>query len=440
MTYSQAIGYLFSQLPMYQRIGPAAYKANLDNTLALSAHLNQPERRFPSIHIAGTNGKGSVAHMLASVLGEHGLKTGLATSPHLKDFRERIRINGQMIPKRAVSLFVKKHRDFFEPLKASFFEISIALTFDYFAREQVDMAVVETGLGGRLDSTNILQPLLCIITGIHYDHTALLGNSLEEIAREKAGIIKPGVPVLIGRRQPEIHHVFEETARLKNAPLFVAGDMAKVSLSDAVAKGPARPATDAAVQVLELLTDSFLGQGLKVQCDLTGHYQKENLATALAALEILAGKGSVRVEPQAVLRGLASVRQNTGFAGRWHEIARHPRTICDTAHNVEGIRVVMEQLLAQPHERLHMVIGVVDDKDLESILACLPGHAAYYFCKPGVPRGLDADKLAETAGRHGLEGRAFMTVKKALDRAREMAGSRDIIFVGGSTFVVAEAV
>lgn len=474
MTYQQAIDYLYSQLPMYQRIGPAAYKANLDNTLALSQYLGQPERRFPSIHIAGTNGKGSVAHMLASVLQAHGLRTGLATSPHLKDFRERIRVNGEMVPKRTVAAFVDKHRSFFEPLKASFFEISIAMTFEYFADRQVDVAVVETGLGGRLDSTNIVSPCLCIITGIHYDHTALLGNSLEQIATEKAGIIKEGVPVLIGRKQPEVHHVFEQMARQKNAPLFLASDLVRL-LPDPLPAGHGgtgsvghameRPAEKSQL-LQEVVTDSAWGHGIGFGCDLMGSYQKENMRTALAALLILSGEagdrfdhgdgrlnedghrldeesrrldaGSYQLDFETTRDGLSRVRRLTGFAGRWQEIGRRPRIICDTAHNVEGIRAVVSQLGTLKRERLHMVFGAVDDKDLEGVLACLPRDAAYYFCRPDVPRGLDAERLRSMAGVHGLKGLAYPTVKKALESARKQAGARDLIFVGGSTFVVAE--
>lgn len=451
MTYRHAIDYLFSQLPMFQRIGPAAYRANLDNTLALSEYLGQPERRFPSLHIAGTNGKGSVAHMLASVLQAHGLRTGLATSPHLKDFRERIRINGEMIPKRTVTAFVRKHRHFFEPLKASFFEISMAMTFDHFARSRVDVAVVETGLGGRLDSTNIVRPSLCIITGIHYDHTALLGNTLEQIATEKAGIIKEGVPVLIGRKQPEVHHVFEKMARKKNAPLFLASDLVKL-LPDAEAglkaaagtAGGTAEGSELLQQTLphlqQIVTESDWGHGTRFGCDLLGHYQKENMRTALAALSILAGGGKYQLNVDKIGIGLASVRRNTGFAGRWQVIGNQPMTICDTAHNVEGIRAVVSQLRLVDHDRLHIVFGMVDDKDMDGVLACLPRNADYYFCKPDVPRGLDAGRLASMAGRHGLVGQACLTVKKALELARKQANPRDLIFIGGSTFMVAEVV
>ncbi|MFO7997990.1 MAG: folylpolyglutamate synthase/dihydrofolate synthase family protein [Bacteroidales bacterium] len=430
MTYQQAIDHLFNQLPMYQRIGPAAYKANLDNTLALSEYLGAPERRFKSIHIAGTNGKGSVAHMLASVLQEHGLKTGLATSPHLKDFRERIRINGKMIPKRAVARFAEKHRPFFEPLHASFFEIGIALTFQYFAEQEVDIAVVETGLGGRLDSTNILLPELSVITGIHFDHTALLGNTLEKIAIEKAGIIKPGVPVVVGRKQKEVHHVFEQAAGQKKAPLYVAGELIDLLSSDVVAVGK-RP-------MLRMVTDSRLGNGLEVQSDLIGNYQKENVLTALAALLVLDKGAGFSLSLPAILKGLAVVQQNTGLAGRWQIIGRRPAIICDTAHNAEGIRMVFDQLSQQRHTRLHVVFGTVDDKDLQSIFEILPRDARYYFCKPDVPRGLDAEILGRLAAGNGLNGMACPTVKKALSMAKKQAAPSDLIFVGGSTFVVAE--
>lgn len=432
MNYLETIGYLQSQLPMFHRIGAAAYKANLDNTIALSEYLGNPEKRFRSIHIAGTNGKGSVANMLASVLQQQGYKTGLATSPHLRDFRERIRVNGKLIPKKEVVKFVQKHRSFFEKLHPSFFEISIALTFDYFASQNLDIAVIETGLGGRLDSTNILTPLVSVITNIGMDHMNLLGDTLEKIAGEKAGIIKPNVPVVIGKYQPEIHHVFAEKSFNQGTDLLLARDFYELSGAKTIeAEGKL---------VQELLFKTPSGQVKRYLSDLTGIYQQENAATVLTAIEVLNRQGSLMVSDKAIADGLARVMKNTGFKGRWYQIGRRPRIICDTGHNADGIKLVLQQLHAVEYDQLRMVIGMVDDKDVNAILKLFPEGAKYYFCKPDVPRGLDPQKLMQAANSAGLNGKAYLSVKEALAAAKNDAGNRDLIFVGGSTFVVAEVV
>lgn len=416
---------------MYQRIGPAAYKANLDNTIALSNYLGNPEKRFKSIHIAGTNGKGSVAHMLASVMQQAGYKTGLATSPHLKDFRERIKINGVLIPEHYVIEFVGKHRAFFEKLKPSFFEMTMALTFDYLAYEEVDVAVVETGLGGRLDSSNIITPELSVITNIGLDHTHLLGDSLKKIAAEKAGIIKEKVPVVIGRTQAETYNIFKEIARSKSAPLIAADDLFTVKKVSPELVG------DHVYLRIELNSkdkdEAFL-------LDLYGHYQAENVVCALAALKTLNGDHKFHLPDEAIHIGLRSVVANTGMMGRWQQIGSHPQIICDTAHNADGINYIVKQLNGLIYNKLHIVFGMVDDKERQAILELLPQNANYYFCKPSVPRGLDAETLAAEALLIGLKGMAYGTVKKALDQAKIKADQDDLIFVGGSTFVVADAV
>ncbi len=431
MNYQQTIAYLFSQLPMYQRIGPAAYKANLDNTIALSNYLGNPEKRFKSIHIAGTNGKGSVAHMLASVLREAGYKTGLATSPHLKDFRERIKINGALIPEDFVIEFVSKHRAFFEKLKPSFFEMTMALTFDYFAYEEVDVAVVETGLGGRLDSSNIITPELSVITNIGLDHTHLLGNTLAKIAVEKAGIIKDKVPVVIGRKQADTYSIFQSIARGKNAPLIAADSLFTV-------RHVGSECLDDRVYLrIELLSKDKSEAYL---LDLHGHYQAENLVCAMAAIKTLAGDNKFHISDEAINIGLRSVVVNTGMMGRWQQIGRQPQIVCDAAHNVDGIRYVVQQLNGLTYTRLHIVFGMVDDKERAEILQLLPQKGQYYFCKPSVPRGLDAETLAAEARNAGLQGIVLNTVQEALGQARLNADRDDLIFVGGSTFVVADVV
>ncbi|NNM22057.1 MAG: bifunctional folylpolyglutamate synthase/dihydrofolate synthase [Flavobacteriaceae bacterium] len=403
MTYSETINWLFSQLPMYQRIGQAAYKADLSNTLNLAEYLDHPETSFKSVHLAGTNGKGSTSHMLASVLQEAGYKVGLYTSPHLKDFRERIKINGNMISEGAVVDFIDEHRRFFETNQLSFFEMTVGMAFDHFRKEEVDIAVVEVGLGGRLDSTNIIIPEVSVITNIGMDHTQFLGNDLPTIAGEKAGIIKEGVPVVIGEKQAEPVEVFERIAHEKNSELIFAE------------------------QVIDQIYPT----------DLHGGYQHKNQRTALATLEVLRRKGWSMLDEN-IIQGLQNVIKNTGLSGRWQVIMQHPKVICDTAHNKEGLSLVLAQLISERFRDLHVVLGVVNDKKLDEILPLFPKHACYYFCAPAIPRAMDAGKLSEQAGRFGLLGAFYESVRDAYEEAIKNADKDDIIFVGGSTFVVAE--
>ncbi len=405
MKYDDTLRWMYGKLPMYQRQGGTALKKNLDNILRLDARLGHPSRKFKSIHIGGTNGKGSVSHMLASVLQEAGYTTGLYTSPHLSDFRERIRIDGRMIHKNSVSGFISRHRDFLERYALSFFEMTVGMAFDHFARRKVDIAVVEVGLGGRLDSTNILLPELSVITHISYDHTSVLGDTLEQIAVEKAGIIKPRTPVLIGRRQPDIDKIFERTAREKNAEIYFA-DPEK--------------------------TKHF-------HAELHGDYQRENVSTVVHAVDLLRRRGW-KITADDISRGLMRVVRNTGFAGRWQVLGEKPLIIADTAHNEEGIAAVTAQLGRLPYEQLHMVISFVQDKDLNRILPLLPENARYYFAKADIPRGLDAKVLQRQAAKYGLKGAAYRSVAEAYKEAVSGADEKDLVFVGGSTFTVAEIV
>jgi len=390
---------------MYQRVGKTAFKADLTATLNLASHLDNPETGFKSILVAGTNGKGSTSHMLASVFQEAGYKTGLYTSPHLKDFRERIKINGKMIPKKNVTEFVKKHRSYFEANQLSFFEMTVGLAFEYFRNEKVDIAIVEVGMGGRLDSTNILTPELSVITNIGLDHTQFLGNTLAKIATEKAGIIKAGIPVVIGERQSETDSVFNRIAEEKEAPITYANQL------DAV----------------------------PYPSDLKGSYQKNNIQTVLATLRVLQ-KSGWNISEENIQNGLLKTVANTGLLGRWQVIGENPKVICDTGHNKEGLRYTMAQLKNETFHKLHIVLGVVSDKNLDTILPLFPKDAIYYFCKPDVPRGMDAAILAAAATDNGLNGESYSSVKSAYSAALENASKEDLIFVGGSTFVVAEVV
>lgn len=403
MNYQETLDWLYAQLPMYQRVGQSAYKANLDNTIKLSEYLNRPEKTFKSIHVAGTNGKGSTSHMLASVLQEAGYKVGLYTSPHLKDFRERIKVNGAMIPKRSVSGFIKKHRIFFETHQLSFFEMTVGLAFDYFRKEMVDIAVIEVGMGGRLDSTNIISPVVSVITNIGWDHTQFLGDTLEKIAGEKAGIIKKGIPVVIGETLSETKPVFEHVAKLNQADIYFA----------------------------EKESFPFLPS------DLNGSYQKMNQKTVLKTLQILKAKGW-KFSENNIEKGLLQVIKNTGLQGRWQILRTTPKVICDTAHNKEGLALAMKQLLQEKYRKLHIVLGVVNDKDLSKVLPLFPQQATYYFCAPIIPRAMPVEQLYKTATEYGLRGKHYETVKKAYRNALKAAHQEDLIYIGGSTFVVAE--
>lgn len=435
MKYKQTISYLYEQLPMFHRIGAAAYKADLNNTHAICSILGHPENKFRSIHVAGTNGKGSSSHMLASILQSAGYKTGLYTSPHLKDFRERIRINGKPVPKQKVVRFVERYRSEFEAVAPSFFEWTVGLAFDHFAAEQVDIAVIEVGLGGRLDSTNVITPLASLITNISFDHTALLGNTLQKIAAEKAGIIKPGVPVVVSQTQAGIKKVFQQKAKKNKAPLLFADQVYHpVKISYLPEKNRCA------------YTYSHKGSKITVQCDLTGTYQVQNIAGVMAIINVL--NDVLPVKKRALERGLKQVIDVTGLHGRWEVIGKTPRVICDTAHNEDGIREVVrcmnrEFRSGMARGKLHVVFGVVSDKDVSSVFRLLRKDlhfrgATYYFCKPDIPRGMDANRLREAAHGFGLTGAAYETVRRAAAAARKAAAPGEVVFVGGSNFTVAE--
>jgi dihydrofolate synthase/folylpolyglutamate synthase len=429
MTYREALDYLYSHLPMYQRIGPAAYKKDLTNTLALCAHLGNPQQRFPTLHVGGTNGKGSVSHMLAAICQAAGLKTGLYISPHYKDFRARIKIGGKYIPQRAVCTFVEKNRSAIERIQPSFFELCVAMAFDHFAREKVDITVIEVGLGGRLDSTNVITPLLSVITNISYDHQALLGDTLPEIAFEKAGIIKPGVPVVIGETHPESAPVFLKKAASTNSPIVFADQHYQVEDQTPL---------DAQTSRYEVRKNGehFLGA---LTLDAGGPFQARNLATVLQAWEVFQNNGLVPApNGDALRKGLANLRALTRFMGRWQFIGSQPTILCDSAHNEAGLEMAFARVAQMPFRQLHIVMGFVNDKDVDKALWYFPRTARYYFAKADIPRGLEATILQEKAATHGLRGRAYVSVGNALQAARRAAKPEDMILVIGSIFVVAE--
>lgn len=428
MTYAQTLDFLYSRLPMFQRIGPAAYKADLSNTIALCKVLGNPEESFKSIHIAGTNGKGSTSHLLASVLQAAGYKTGLYTSPHLKDFRERIRVNGKMISKDEVTAFVEQYKNDFEKIDLSFFEWTVGLAFHYFREKKVDIAIVETGLGGRLDSTNVVLPEVSVITNISYDHMNLLGNTLEKIAKEKAGIIKRDVPVIVGESQPDISHVFVTKAASLKAPITFADKVFSIRKWDV---------SDVPSPHVVCDVGGRTGFRVTLRSSLIGEYQKKNFVTVVAVLDELRRLGW-NVDDLAMRKGFRDVAETTGLLGRWQTIGRNPPVIADTGHNEGGVQEIVAQLKRTSFKKLHMVIGVVNDKDPGKILALLPKNAQYYFCSFDLPRAMIAEELQVAAGEFGLKGATFSTVKKALKAAKDQAGKNDLIFVGGSTFVVAE--
>ncbi|AWG25205.1 bifunctional folylpolyglutamate synthase/dihydrofolate synthase [Flavobacterium kingsejongi] len=404
MNYPETLQWMFSQLPMYQQQGASAYKEDLTNTILLSDYLGNPEKGMQFIHVAGTNGKGSTSHMLASILQEAGYKVGLYTSPHLKDFRERIKINGKDISESFVCEFMNTHKAFFEKNQLSFFEMTVGLAFDYFKKEQTDIAIIETGMGGRLDSTNIITPLLSVITNIGLDHTQFLGNTIPLIAAEKAGIIKPGIPVVIGEYTAETKVVFENKANSCNAPIFFASDLIDET----------KPS------------------------DLLGDYQQYNKKTVLQAIRVLRDLDLFTISEKDIDSGLMNVVKNTGLQGRWQQLGLAPKIICDTAHNKHGLEIVMKQILNEKFDQLHMVIGMVNDKNLDEVLPLFPEKAKYYFCKPNVPRGMDVSVLQEKAAVYHRVGSAFDSVSEAYVAAVAAAEKADLIYVGGSTFVVAE--
>jgi len=405
MNYKDTIDWMFAQLPMYQNQGKTAYKEDLSNTIKLVKHLNNPHQHFKSIHVAGTNGKGSTSHMLASILQEAGYKVGLYTSPHMKDFRERIKINGKEISKQFVIGFIKRNKAFFEANSLSFFEMTVGMAFDYFAKKQVDIAIIEVGLGGRLDSTNVITPEVSVITNIGIDHTQFLGNTLELIANEKGGIIKPNIPVVIGETQDETKDIFLSLAKHNNSEITFA-DIEELKEFDS---------------------------------DLKGSYQKKNIQTTVQTIKILNDKG-FKVSSNNIEKGFLNVVKNTGLLGRWQILRENPRVICDTAHNKEGLIYIMKQLKNEDYSTLHFVLGFVSDKDLSTIINLFPKEARYYFCKPKISRGLDVGKLINSFNKKGCKGNAYKSVAEAFKTSLKKAKSTDLIYVGGSTFVVAEIV
>ncbi|UOK43622.1 MULTISPECIES: bifunctional folylpolyglutamate synthase/dihydrofolate synthase [Flavobacterium] len=402
MTYQETLDWMFAQLPMFQQQGASAYKKDLTNTILLSTRLGNPEKKLRFIHVAGTNGKGSTSSMIASVLQEAGCKVGLYTSPHLKDFRERIKIDGNEISQEFVVDFIADNKSFFEENQLSFFEMTVGLAFDYFVKEKVDVAVIEVGMGGRLDSTNIITPLVSVITNIGFDHTQFLGDTLGAIAGEKAGIIKPNVPVVVGEYTPETKPVFLAKAAACGSDIYFASDL--------------------------ILED--------YPCGLLGDYQFHNKKTVVKTIDVL--KGHFAVSEEDLKTGLLNVVSNTGLLGRWQQLSSNPKVICDTAHNSHGLKIVLNQIAKEKFEKLFFVLGVVNDKDLDSILPLFPKNANYFFCKPNIFRGLDAEELCEKASVFGLEGRVCDSVSGAYNEALQAAGKNDFIYVGGSTFVVAE--
>ncbi len=428
MTYEQVLQFLYAQLPIYQRIGKAAYKRDLSNTLALDDYYGHKHQAYKTIHIAGTNGKGSVSHMLAAVLQKAGYKTGLYTSPHLKDFRERIKINGELVTKKFVIDFVQRSQTIIEKIKPSFFELTVMMAFDYFAEENVDVAVIETGMGGRLDSTNIITPILSIITNIAYDHIAFLGNTLPEIAREKAGIIKEKIPVVIGEKHPDTFPVFNAMSRAKNSEIFFAEDcfQTKYGLENFNGKQ--------VFYVKKNDKDVYP----KLELDLLGTYQHHNILTTLCAMEVLVHKPYFNFDSNSIYNGLSSVMKLTGFRGRWQILQYHPLIVLDIAHNENGLVAVLSQVKNTPYEHLHIIIGFVNDKDVDNILGFFPRNATYYFTQANIPRALSVDILAEKAKQFGLNGHIIKNVAEAFLEAKMNAQKNDMVLVTGSAFVVAE--
>ena len=404
MNYQETVNWMFNQLPLYQLQGATAYKEDLTNTILLSRYIGNPEKNLKFIHVAGTNGKGSTSHLLASVLQEAGYKVGLYTSPHLKDFRERIKINGKEIAEDFVIEFIAKHKNFFEINDLSFFEMTVGLAFDYFKKEKIDIAIIEVGMGGRLDSTNIISPLLSVITNIGKDHTQFLGTTFEAIATEKAGIIKQHIPVIIGEYTSETKPVFLAKANETKSDIYFASD---------------------------LVSENY-------PSDLIGAYQISNKKTALQTLRILNSQKEFQVSEAAIKTGFLNVVKNTGLQGRWQQLNSAPKVICDTAHNKHGLEIVLNQLRKEAFDILHFVFGVANDKDLDEILPLFPKNAIYYFCKPNIPRGLDASVLAKKALEFGLHGKVYNSVSEAYKNAFQNATSTDFIYIGGSTFVVGE--
>lgn len=426
MTYAETIDYLFTKLPMFSRIGAAAYKTDLTNTIALCDALGNPQTKFKSIHIAGTNGKGSVSHMLAAILQTAGYKTGLHTSPHLKDFRERIRINGEMVSEAFVIDFTEKIKPLIETIEPSFFEITVAMAFEYFAQEKVDIAIIETGLGGRLDSTNIITPELSIITNIGFDHVQFLGDTLEKIAAEKAGIIKMGIPVVIGELHPETKEVFMKVAAERNAPITFASQQRQVTNWKWQHH-----------QLMVEVADEHHTDQKTYHLDLPGIYQTKNILSVLEACSVLHEKGW-NTDDAVIKKAVPHVKKLTGLHGRWEIVHTSPLVVLDVAHNEDGIRQLVQQIEMTEHCQLHIITGMVKDKDVEKVLRLLPKEAVYYFTKAHIPRALPENELAEKALLAGIKGNLFEDVNTALKAAMQKAKPADIIVIAGSIFLVGE--
>lgn len=436
MNYSETLHYLYSRLPLFSSHGKGAIKPGLQNTIKFCQELENPHEKFKSVHVGGTNGKGSTSHMLAAILQKAGYKTGLYTSPHLRDFRERIRINGEMIAEMEVIQFVEAHQQYIEDLEPSFFEVTVALAFEYFAANQVDIAIIEVGLGGRLDSTNVIHPELSVISNIGYDHMDILGNSLNEIASEKAGIIKHNVPVVISQRQDEVEDIFINKAFEMNSDFTFASDEWDIFRSQT--QNNSSGFLNLEIRQKTNIETPFFSFD-SIELDLTGSYQLKNLAGVLSAVKHLRLMG-YQIDDQDVLFALRQVKKLTGLMGRWHILKYNPLIICDTGHNEDGIREVMKNINLTPHKDLHMVIGMVKDKDISKILSLLPQKAFYYFCEPTIPRAKPAKHLQLEAAKFGLNGAFYPTVQAAFHEAKKNAGNNDLIFIGGSTFVVAEII
>jgi dihydrofolate synthase/folylpolyglutamate synthase len=431
MNYTEAVNWLYTQLPVYHRIGAAAYKADLNNTIKLCNHFGNPQQGFLSIHVAGTNGKGSTSHMIAAILQEAGYKVGLYTSPHLKSFTERIRINGAEIKEDFVTEFVEENKDFFSSFDPSFFEITVAMAFSYFKKEQVEVAVIETGLGGRLDSTNIITPIISVITNIGLDHQNLLGDTVEKIAMEKAGIIKPGVPVVIGEHQPEVAEVFINKAKEQDSTIIFASQVWDFQKAEMIVDDKSnyqKISYKTGHKTVEILTDQL------------GQYQKNNCRTVGVVVEQLKGLGFNKITENAIQQGFRNTSTRTGLQGRWQILGTQPTMIADTGHNIDGIKQIVEQLGVQEFKQLRMIIGFVNDKSIREILELLPHHAVYYFTQADLPRAMPAIELKTQGNNAGLKGDFFTSTRRALEQAKKEADPADLIFIGGSTFVVAELI
>ena len=425
MTYQETLDFLFNALPMFQRIGAAAFRKDLGNTIALCTHLGNPENSLKCVHVAGTNGKGSTSHALCSVLMEAGYKVGLYTSPHLKSFTERIKINGIDIPENEVVEFVEDYKTFLEELKPSFFEMTVGMAFWYFAKEKVDSAVIEVGMGGRLDSTNVVMPEVSVITNISYDHMQFLGDTLPLIAAEKAGIIKPKIPVVISQKQQETFSVFKKKAEESHAPIYFAEEFIQIKRSGYISGGK------------RSFDISDEGNQYTIQIDLHGNYQEKNHAGIIQTIKVQKSLGW-KITENDVKNGLSRIVSNTGLKGRWQILGENPLIVCDTGHNEDGIRLIVEQINEMAFNQLFMVIGMVNDKDISKVLSILPKDAWYIFCQATIPRAMDAEDLAQKAYEAGLEGEIVKDVNSAVEKAKGLASKQDLIFIGGSTFVVAE--